>query len=186
MKKLILLASASATLLVIFGTICIIGLQIQRSDANWPQVQLATDAAISLSDGRFADEALKAKVDVANSLSPFINIYDLSGKIVGGNGYLDNDIATPPKGVLAAADNKNYSSVTWQPRAGVRLAMVTIRVDNFYVVSGRSLVEVEKNMARTFLLSFVGGAVSLFVIVIAFWVHGLVVHKATRRKLKNS
>src|SRR5690242_20221747 len=109
MKKLILLLSASAALVVIFGTIYAVGQQIQRSDANWPQVQLAEDAALSLNQGHLPDSSVVDKVDVANSLSPFVNIYDENGKPIGGTGYLGTDLATPPKGVLAAADHKTYS-----------------------------------------------------------------------------
>lgn len=182
MKKLILLLSASAALVVIFGTIYAVGQQIQRGDANWPQVQLAEDTAFSLNQGRLPDSTVNSKVDIVNSLSTFVNVYDNNGKPIFGTGYLGSDIAVPPKGVLAAADNKTYSTVTWQPQNNVRIATVSIRAGNFYVVSGRSLAEVEKNSARTFMLSFVGGVITLFVVIIAFWVNSLVARKAARRK----
>ena len=69
-----------------------------------------------------------------------------------------------PYGVLTNADNKPYHSVTWQPRAGVRIASVSTAARDYYVLSGRSLIEVEKNAARTLQLSLLGGLLALIVL----------------------
>src|SRR5438045_1128517 len=77
------------------------------------------------------------------------------------SGYLDGRTPAVPYGVLTAAKGRDYHMVTWQPAGDVRIAAVTVAAKNYYVLSGRSLKEVEHNEARTMILCAFGLAVSL-------------------------
>ena len=82
-------------------------------------------------------------VDIASSLAPFVAVYDPAGTVVATNGRLDGRAPVPPLGVLATATKKGSDTVTWQPRAGVRIGLVVLRWHGGTVLAGRSLRRVE-------------------------------------------
>ena len=168
MKKLVPWASAILVLIIIFGTIYGVMQQAQRSGANMPQIQLAEDTAVAINKGAHPSSVLTASVVMDSSLAPFIIVYDKSGKVVDGSGLLDGAIPTIPQGALTAADGQAYNAVTWQPKSGVRIAAVAVKADNYYVVSGRSLTEVEKNETKALQLTLTGGVIAFFVVLLSF------------------
>jgi hypothetical protein len=164
MKYRLSLFCTAAIISIIFGTIYVVVQQSQRRDANYPQIQMSEDTATLLNSGLAPSALTPGSVDIRNSLKPFTVIYDKSGKPVAGNGYLDNKLPAIPIGVLTASNNKDYSYVSWQPDTNVRVASVTVASNKYYVVSGRSLREIEKNEDATFQLTFVGWALALIVL----------------------
>jgi hypothetical protein len=81
---------------------------------------------------------------MATNMAPFIIIYDKYGKVVAGNGYLNNSIPQVPIGVLAATEGHKINPVTWEPANKVRIASVSVQGgNNYYVLGGRSLFTVE-------------------------------------------
>jgi hypothetical protein len=150
---------------LIYGTIYTAAQQVQRTDANSPQIQLSEDIANSLNNGANPTKILSGKVDIRSSLSPFTIIYDKSGQIVSGNGYLNTKLPIVPVGVLSASQGNAYNAITWQPDNGVRIASVSVSADKYYVLSGRSLTEVEKNESNTFHIVVLGWGLSLAVLV---------------------
>ena len=173
--------SAAAILVIIFSTIYTVVQQAQRSDANYPQIQLAEDTAAALNGGARPASLVNGRVNLADSLAPFVVIYTRSSQVVAGSGYLEDHIPCPPLGVLKAAQGKDYSAVTWQPRPGVRLAAVTVSANNYYVVSGRSLKQVETNENQTFILAFSGGLLSLAVTYLTQFSGGLAARPKPKR-----
>lgn len=163
MKKYTSLVAIAFVLIIVFGTIYVAIQQLERADANWPQIQQAEDAATLLNKNQPPRMFSGTYVDVGKSLATFTNVYDLSGNPVTGSGYLDNSLATVPKGILTAANGHEYNAVTWEPASGVRIAAVTVKANNYYVLSGRSLKEVEKNESKTLVYSVLGGLLSLAV-----------------------
>jgi hypothetical protein len=167
-KKLLPWFAAFLLLVVVFGTTYITVQQAQRSDANYPQIQIAEDTASSLN--RLDDFALPldGHVDMAKSLAPFTLVYDKHGKLYGGTGYLGDKAPEAPLGILKAAEGKDYHAVTWQPRSDVRIAAVTVAAKNYYVLSGRNLKQVEKNETLTLQLSLLGGLAALVLFCLVF------------------
>ncbi len=155
------LLAVTLVLVVIYGTIYVSIQQMQREDADWPQIQMAENAATLLNENQPPRMFSGTNVDISKSLETFTNVYDLNGDPVTGSGYLDNALATVPKGILTAAKGKDYHIVTWQPKSGVRIAAVTVKSDKYYVLSGRSLKEVEKNESKTLVYAVLGGLISL-------------------------
>jgi hypothetical protein len=119
---------------------------------------------VALNEGQDPSVLAKGKVDVGSSLAPFVIIYDISGHVVNGSGYLNGSVPTVPLGVLTAANSKPYNAVTWQPEGGVRIAAVSVATHHYYVLSGRSLKEVELNEQRTFQDSLLGGIAVIVVL----------------------
>jgi hypothetical protein len=161
MKKLLPWFGVLAVLVVVFGTVNTVVQQAQRRDANYPQIQLAEDTAAALDHGGKPLSLVHGNVDLAASLAPFTVIYDKSGNVIAGSGYLNGHVPRAPLGVLTASRSDTYNAVTWQPQAGVRIASVSVAANNYYVLSGRSLTEVEKNENVTFQYSLFGGLVSM-------------------------
>ncbi len=155
---------AAAILVVIFGTMYGVVQQATRQGANSPQIQIAEDVGSALSQGAKPETFTSGRVDMAASLAPFVIIYDQNGKVVSGSGYLGEQVPVAPVGVLRAANGQEYHAVTWEPEPNVRVAAVTVAAGKYYVLSGRSLREVEKNEDMTFWRVFAGGAASWLVL----------------------
>ena len=164
MKRLITFIGAAVILVVIFGTIYGVVQQAQRSDANAPQMVLAEDAAAALNRGATPSSLATGHIDMGSSLAPFVIIYSKNGQVVAGSGYLNGTIAVAPPGILSAAQGRDYNIVSWQPQSGVRIAAVTVAANNYYVLGGRSLKQVELNENKALLLSFLGGVASVVVL----------------------
>ena len=64
--------------------------------------------------------------------------------VLAADATLDGGVPAPPHAVLDAASAGAPSAVTWQPRAGVRIATVTVAWQGGYVLAGRSLRRVEE------------------------------------------
>lgn len=151
-----------AVVIVIFGTIYTVVQQAQRNDANYPQIQLAEDTAAQIKSGSDPYIAsLNPPVDMRTSLAPFTIVYDKAGHPLSGSGYLNSKVPNAPSGILTAALGKTYNAVTWQPQKDVRIAAVTVTAKGYYVLSGRSLTEVEKNETHTLQLTAIGGIIAL-------------------------
>jgi hypothetical protein len=128
-----------------------------RISANDPQIQMAEDAAARLQAGGSPfSEVPVDKVDIASSLSTFVSVYDSSRKLVAANVLLDQRQPDLPSGVLEYTAAHGQDRVTWQPRTGVRCAVVAVYYhgqSTGYVVVGRSLREVEKRVGNLGLLT---------------------------------
>ncbi|MGB8215114.1 MAG: hypothetical protein WCE68_16315 [Anaerolineales bacterium] len=119
--------------------------QSLRMGANDPQIQMAEDAASDLNAGASIESVLPStKVEIADSLAPFLVVFDDSGKVLASSATLHAATPTYPAGVLDYTRQQGQDRVTWQPEAGVRMATVVVRYKNGFVMAGRSLTEVEK------------------------------------------
>lgn len=168
MKKPITYLALVGVLVIIFGTIYVVVQQAQRSDANYPQIQMSEDMAAQIGSNKDPHLASTlTPVDMRASLAPFTIVYDAKGNVVSGSGYLDRKVPKAPAGMLSDSSGKTYNAVTWQPADGVRIASVTVQAGKYYVLSGRSLTEVEKNENRTLQLSIIGGILALLVVAAA-------------------
>jgi len=168
MKRLFVFICLAAIISCIFGTIYATTQQAQRSDANFPQIQLAEDTQAALNSGQQPDRLIGEPVDIGSSLAPFLSIYDQSGRLIASSARLHGETPAIPSGVLQAARGQLYHAVTWQPATGVRIATVTTSGQHYFVLSGRSLTEVERNENRTMLLAALGWAVSELCLAAAF------------------
>ena len=122
-----------------------------RAAANDPQIQLAEDAVAALERGEPLDKVFDAaKVDMARSLTPFLIVYDESGKAIGGSGTLRGQSPAPPIGVFEFTRTNGEERVTWQPERGVRIASVVLRTTTkpaAWVLAGRNMREIERREA---------------------------------------
>ena len=164
MKRLYPWAAAKVIVTIIFATILFTTHQSLRMNANDPQIQLAEDTAAQLDTGIAPNNTVSGMINMRKSLAPFVIIYDLKGHPVIGNGFIDDHLPTVPYGVLTSSDDKTYHTVTWQPDSDVRLASVTVKANDYYVLSGRSLMEVEKREQLVTLASGFGWIISLGVL----------------------
>lgn len=121
-----------------------------RTGANDPQIQLTEDAAASLAAGASGSGIVPSQtVDIANSLAPWIVLCDNAGSPVVSSGFLDGKPPILPKGVFTYTLKAGEDRITWQPRPGVRQAVVVRKIQGAtggFAVSGRSLREVEKRV----------------------------------------
>ena len=128
--------------------------QSMRMGANDPQIQMAEDAASSLNTGASVDSVVPStKVEIANSLAPFVIVFDESGKVLASSATLHGAVPAYPAGVLDYVRKNGQDRVTWQPEAGVRMATVVTPYKSGFVMTGRSLTEIEKRESQVESLS---------------------------------
>lgn len=137
--------------------------QNYRQSMNDPQIAMAEDAAASLSRDYNPEKVIPSggvPVDIATSLSPWIAIFDDSGTVVDSYAGLDNSGLRLPEGLFDTSTwqpLKKYvaptgpeTRVTWQPRPGVRQAIVLVQFQTphgvGYVAAGRSMRLVEERI----------------------------------------
>jgi hypothetical protein len=167
-KKWLPLAIATA------GLCALVYLTVQQSlrmGANDPQIQMAEDAASSLNAGASVESVVpSAKVEIADSLAPFVIVFDDSGKVLASSATLHGVVPAYPAGVLDYVRQKGQDRVTWQPKVGVRMATVVVPYNNGFVMAGRSLTEIEKRESQVESLSGLAmlgiWAATLFVIAL--------------------
>jgi hypothetical protein len=145
--------------------------QALRSSGNDPQFQMAQDAAARLDAGASpASIAGTATVDAATSLAPFMTIFDSSDQVLASNATLDGSVPVPPAGVLDSARKGSPNAVTWEPRAGVRIASVTASWSGGTILVGRSLQRVEEQEWNAELIAGAAWLASLVGLVVAAFV----------------
>jgi hypothetical protein len=142
--------------------------QNYRQSADDPQTQIARDAADRLSSGASPEQVVgTGRVDLSSSLAPFTIVYDGAGNPVAASGTLGGSPPTPPPGVLQRASDSGENSLTWEPRSGVREAVVVApwssNGSSGTVLVGRSLQEVEDREDRLTLMVGAAWIVVLFV-----------------------
>jgi hypothetical protein len=140
--KLLLLFTFLITLTC--GLVYVTVQQSFRQSANDPQIQMAEDTARQLEAGASAQVLVgNQTIEIDKSLAPYLVIYNEKTEVVASNAKLDNEAPKPPQGVFEYTKQHNQDRITWQPKAGVRSAIVMHHYNGGYVLAGRSLREVE-------------------------------------------
>lgn len=144
--------------------------QALRQSANDPQIQMAEDAAAEMAKGSGPEEVLPSEtIDISKSLASYVIIYDAGGIPVAGSGTLEGKLPTLPEGVFDFAKNNGKDKITWQPRPGVRSAIVVVHYQGEnpgYVMAGRSLREVEVRTSQLQLITALAWLAGLFATLI--------------------
>ena len=153
-------AAAATTVLagVVYGGVQ----QAHRTQANDPQIQMAQDAAAELNTGVAPSQVVIGRtVDIATSLAPWLVVYGSDGSAVAGTGSFEGHAPVPPSGLLADTAAAGERRITWEPRDGVRQAIVSVPFEGGVVIAGRSLYEVEKREDRLVLIVGAGWLAAL-------------------------
>jgi len=139
--------------------------QVLRQGLNDPQIEIATNLATvldrygvndGLQQGALPSFGLGGRVDVEQSLSPFVIVYNDAGQPLGWNGTLDGKPPVPPAGVFNYARTHGEDRISWQPSSAagvVRIAAVIERVQGTqpgFVLAGRNMREVEAREGQVF------------------------------------
>jgi len=124
--------------------------QSLRMSANDPQIWLAGDAARVLARGGEMKTVLPTNViDISESLSPYIAIFDNDDKLIASGATLHEEPIAPPHGVFEYAKKFGENRFTWQPEPEIRQAVVLVHFNgknSGFVMSGRSLNETENRI----------------------------------------
>ena len=138
-----------AAIITVLCALLYLTLQQQiRLSANDTQIQLSEDAATALESGgvKPQDYTLPPAIDISQSLAPFVILFDDKGQPIASSAKLNAETPVPPSGVFENARQYGQDRITWQPQAGVRIAMVLVHYNGpqpGFVLAGRNLREVE-------------------------------------------
>lgn len=155
---------------ILSGLIYVTVQQSYRSGANDPQLQLAKDISYKLDQDKSIETLLpNDSIEISKSLSPFVVLYDNDGNPIRSTATLDGQIPKLPKGVFDFTRKNKEDVLSWQPRRGVRMAMVIESVQSpniSFVAAGRSLEEVEKRESNLTTMVMIAWLVCIAVIVL--------------------
>lgn len=163
----------------------VVAQQVYRQSGNDPQIQMAEDAARALGNGQSPEELLGAeKVDMTQSLAPYLIVFDQSGNPLVSGVELDGQIPVPPAGVFDFAKRNKQDWITWQPRPGIRHAAIIVYFDGKqigFVLAARSMREVENRIGNLGLGMKLGWLFTLFCTLIAVVLIELFAQKNARQ-----
>jgi hypothetical protein len=156
---------AAAALTMAAGLTYLAVQQDLRIGANDVPQQLAEDGAGALDAGTDpATVAGAGRVQIDATLAPFVAIFDGQGRLLASDASLDGHPPAPPLGVLQAAQASGRDAVTWQPRGGVRVALVVLPWRGGTIAAGRSLRLVESRIDNIGALLALGWLAGLVVV----------------------
>jgi hypothetical protein len=173
----------AALTVLLTGVIYVATQQSYRSGANDPQIQMATDAVNALEGGASPQDLVAAnKIDIAESLAPYLAIYDVSHQLVATSATLHGAPLAPPSGVFDNAQADGVNVLTWQPEVGVRSAIVVKSYSGGFVLAGRSLQNVEERETSLEQMLLFGGLATLALTFAAIFVTRLVLVRSTQQE----
>ena len=157
---------------ILFGTIYVVALQLDRLSANDAPLRLASQVAAELREGQMTTLKAQPHVDLSRSLAAFVVVEDAQGQPTGGSGFLRGSLVSLPTGVLGSAAKSGQDDVTWEPTSGLRFATVTLRVGDQFVSAGQSLGPSEARDATVQALVGFGWLVAMLVFSgVWFWMY---------------
>lgn len=148
-KGFILWLPLGLVALILCGFVNLAVQQNYRMSANDPQIQVAEDIASAVSSGNATPDQIVSPnptQDLANTLSSFLIIYTATGTPIGSSVVLDGKIPSMPAGVSDYVNLHGEDRITWQPKPGVREAVVVTKFGGAtpgFALVGRSLKEIE-------------------------------------------
>ncbi len=150
-------------IVVVGGTGCLGLQQVYRSGADDPQVQIVDDVARAVEGGVDPAQIIpNPSTDVAISLSPFLASFSAERIPTLSSGVMDGSSINIPTEIFAAAKETSEHRATWEPKDGVRVALVVRALkDGTFIVAGRNLREVEKRMSHTNTFAVLGISLAL-------------------------
>lgn len=140
---------------------------IVRSFAVEEQVKIAADVVRYLNEGG-NPMALNANVpvDIEKTLSPYIVFYTLDILPMTSSVVIDNERPILPFGVYAHVKERGEHRLTWQPKPGLRQAVVLNYLDGptaGYLLVGKSLKEAERTICGLWYILSVMWAITMLV-----------------------
>ena len=141
--------------------------QVERLGADDAADRLVSAVAAS------ADEAPApgTRVDATRSDAVFYVVFDKSGHPIGGDGFIDGDLAAPPAGVLRTAYDRGANRVTWETADGRRFATVELRSGDQVIMAAQSLAPTEARIDKIGLLVLIIWGLSLVALAVGAGVH---------------
>jgi hypothetical protein len=148
-----------------------------RQSANDPQIQMAEDAAAALDRGAAPPSLVpSSSIDIAQSLAPYIVIFDETGRPLVSTATLHGSGISLPQGVFLYTKQHFEDRFTWQPEPGMRSAAVVTYYrsaqSSGFVLAGRSMREVEEresNLMSELFLGWISFLVFFFVCLYIFY-----------------
>lgn len=174
-RAIALFLPAAAALTLAIGLTYLAVQQDLRIGANDVPQQLAEDGARALDAGAAAATVVgSGPVAIDTSLAPFTAVYDASGTLLASNGSLDGKPPAVPLGVLQSAEATGRDAVTWQPREGLRMALVVMPWEGGTIAAGRSLRVIETRIDKIGALLALGWVAGLAIVAgaagLAAWI----------------
>jgi hypothetical protein len=171
---------------LVCGIFYVILQQYIRLSANMEPTQIAHDTAAVIVQGNTPPEGLAPNsLDLTKSLAPYIVVFDDAGKPIYSTAQLNGKMPTLPKGVFDYTKKTNEDSITWQPQANIRQAVVIVHYSGpnpGFVLAGHSLTLYE-NTTQNLMYKLITGWAGALLITLVFAIILEVSHKKASKEL---
>ncbi|MDB5136999.1 MAG: hypothetical protein JWP37_3602, partial [Mucilaginibacter sp.] len=127
--------------------------------------------------------AAYAPIEIANSLAPYLLIYDKQGNIVATSATLNGKPPIVPRGVLEYVQKHGADKGTWQPQPGMRQACAGIQTNAnkaYTVITGRSLRTTEERITLLGEQVLFGWAMSLLAMLVVVTLQEVAMKRITQ------
>lgn len=158
-----------AVIVIFSGLVYAAVQQSYRMSANDPQIQVAEDVALAVSNGQAPPDSIvptQPSADMAKSLSTFLAIYSATGTPIGSSVALDGKLPIPPAGMFDYVRQHGEFKETWEPKPGLRIAAVMVPYNGLqsgFILVGRSLREVEIREANLEKMAAAAGVAAVLI-----------------------
>ncbi|HSO93260.1 MAG TPA: hypothetical protein VLS53_02160, partial [Candidatus Dormibacteraeota bacterium] len=126
-RALLLFVPVVVAASIVMALVYVVGQQNLRVGANDPQVQMAEDAAARLQSGASPTSVVPAeRVDIGQSLAPFLIVFGRDGQPLASSATLDGQLPAPPDGVFSNIPACGRHEIKGAPRPDVRQAAVIV------------------------------------------------------------
>lgn len=163
-RTIVIFVLLATILTIIFGAIYGTGYLVLRGDSNDPQIEVTRQVEDIIDQGVPLDAIVNSEeaIDLSESMSLFVSIFDKDSKLVSSTVKVDGESPTPNWDAFAKARETGEHRFDWEPKEGLRAAAVMKSVgENGFVLAGKSLNETDKRLETLALCTSIGWAVSI-------------------------
>lgn len=157
-----------AVAILVFGGLLFFSMQQNyKLNANDPQAQIAQELITGATQGQDPATLVPpiGSTELGSSLAPFLFVANATGTVVGSSIIVDGKNPVIAESLLAYAKLKGENKLTWEPKKGVRAALVvmpyTSEADSGFVIVGRSLKEVDSRIKAQGIIIALGTLLAL-------------------------
>jgi len=143
-KKVLTVVGCACGITLFWVGLFVIMRQTGRLKINRPLVAMIDEAIVKLGKGAEITSVIPRKnIDMTLDNEEYMIIINERGEVAAGSIRLEGITPIPPKGVLDYAKDRGINRVAWQPKKGIRSAIVVKPYPHGWILAGRSLKEVE-------------------------------------------
>ena len=122
--------------------------QMYRNNLNDPQIQVSQEVKEALDAGTAPKDLISpgSQINIEDSLSTFLIVYGKDKKPIAATGRLEDKVPVLSEDIFMRVDKNGEVRTTWEPKNKVHIASVIQKSNEYYILVGRSMKEIENRI----------------------------------------